>query len=367
MKNEKSDPKAALNSTCKGTQFQPYLQGDAAFSDDVVKLINNVKKAVEESEASIPLPSLVSIHEAVTKPTFLLNYKGTEFLPIGNIFIVQGQKKVGKSKALQALCAVLLGATWGALEKTADVDKLLYFDTEQERCDTIGVLRNILALLEWRDENPDKLRVYCQREKNYDERKTEIETEIEAQKPQVVVIDGIADIEPDFNDVVKCSAVGQWLLNLTGKYKCAVICVLHENKGDENTQGHLGSVLDKKLYASFKVEKKGAAFTFSNVRTRGKDIEPIRFILDTNGVPRPADLSPCDNHSKYVAEAKSVLQKIYTSNIGLGRNALERDYATKSKCSEKTASNRISLAKDEGLLLVGEDSLYYFSEWGKLG
>src|SRR2546430_13294089 len=49
-----------------------------------------------------------------------------------------------------------------------------------------------------------------------------------------VIIDGIADLVSDVNDAEECNGLVAELHASAIKYNCPIICVLHENPGQEN-------------------------------------------------------------------------------------------------------------------------------------
>lgn len=375
MTEQRKAATAAPITEGKGMNFSLHLQGNgdeiaaanmAAFMDACNSDMIVGGDTLTQKEDDY----VVSLHEAVTLPTFLLDFLGVGLLPLGNIVVVKGKKKSAKTKFIQMLCAVALGAAWGDVVCRNIVNCLLYFDTEMDRYDTIGILRNIVQLCGWSDENPDRLRVSHLRSMGYEQRRAYISEQVERYRPKLVVVDGIADIEPDFNDLQKSSDVVQWLMSLTDTYKCCAIVVLHENKSkdDSNTQGHLGNVLAKKMYNCFQVKRDGSAFTVQDTEeSRGKEIDTLRFTLDNDGIARPTTAPGNSSEPKFIEEIKRVLPDVFKTTEAIGRNELERKYSVRAACSERTASSRIKLALDKGLLYVGSDEKYHISQVGQSG
>ena len=70
----------------------------------------------------------------------------------------------------------------------------------------------------------------------------------------LVVIDGIADLVSDVNNLDESSMVIQKLMKWTEELDCHIITVIHSNYGSEKPTGHLGSYLEKKAETQIQLE-----------------------------------------------------------------------------------------------------------------
>ncbi len=71
----------------------------------------------------------------------------------------------------------------------------------------------------------------------------------------LVVIDGIRDLVTSINDEEQATKVSSQLLKWTEVKNCHIVVVLHENKGDNNARGHLGSECLNKAETTISITK----------------------------------------------------------------------------------------------------------------
>ena len=64
----------------------------------------------------------------------------------------------------------------------------------------------------------------------------------------MVVLDGVRDLMADINDGVNAQAIVEKLMRLAQDTNCCIVCVLHQNKGNEdrNPRGWIGTELMNK-------------------------------------------------------------------------------------------------------------------------
>ncbi len=104
--------------------------------------------------------------------------------------------------------------------------------------------------------NPKQLRVYGLRSLSPRERLELIEYAIyKNDDVGFVIIDGIKDLITSINSEEEATDIASKLLKWTEERNINVICVLHQNKGDNNARGHLGSELTHKAETVLSVAK----------------------------------------------------------------------------------------------------------------
>ena len=168
---------------------------------------------------------------------------------LGNFSLIIGKAKSKKSFFINI-------AISSAISKQAIFDKfcsnllekqktVLYFDTEQ------GKYHVQLALKRICDQTgipePDNLKVYRLRSLPPSERLALIEHAINT-IPEIgmVVIDGIKDLVTSINSEEEATMISSKLLKWTEEKNIHIICVLHQNKSDNNARGHIGTELINK-------------------------------------------------------------------------------------------------------------------------
>jgi hypothetical protein len=186
----------------------------------------------------------------------------------GNVSVIQGKSKAGKSAAVSAVLGAAMRGTHAAsgdtlcMEWAGDANgAVIHFDTEQSPADwhaLVGrsVVRSGLPgppdrfvsfpLVRFtRSERLELLRQVMRKEAD------------EKGGTDAVVIDGIADLCASPNDEAEALERVSEIHALSQTYECAIVCVLHENPGTDQgkTRGHLGSELNRKAFANLRVDK----------------------------------------------------------------------------------------------------------------
>jgi len=111
-------------------------------------------------------------------------------------------------------------------------------------------------------------------------------------EPSLVCLDGVADLVNDVNDLIGCNACVQKLMELSEKYKCAIICVIHNNFGTSKMTGHLGSALAKKSETIIELEQNTVNKDWVTVhckQSRNYAFETFSFEVNDYGLPLVVD------------------------------------------------------------------------------
>jgi hypothetical protein len=102
-----------------------------------------------------------------------------------------------------------------------------------------------------------------------------------------VIIDGIADLINDVNDINASNELVQYLMKWTKELQIHIITVIHSNFNSTKPTGHLGSFLEKKTETqiSVKVDEEDDNLTVVNcMRSRGQPFDKFSFTIK-NGYP----------------------------------------------------------------------------------
>ena len=228
-------------------------------------------------------------------PEYLIEIGGTPTLPKGNLIALSAKWKNGKTFLCDVLTAVFLGSErFAGCRTLLSQGKVSFYDTEQAESDTSRIRKVIDAMTpESRHHDYD---VYCLRPLNIDRtiedsdeitRYEFISQTIAHDKPDLVIIDGIADLLYNYNDVIESQRLVNRLAALASEHNCAMVVVMHQNKGlhDKNMKGHLGTMLNQKCSDVFSVEKCGGIFVVSNTISRHRPCGDFVFKLTADGIP----------------------------------------------------------------------------------
>lgn len=307
----------------------------------------------------------VNLRKHVTEPPYIIRIDGIGAIPKRDIFAIKAKSKQGKSQAATVLMAGVLGdESLGITVADPYKTKVIYVDTEQTEANTIIVGHRVHRLLGWPEEsNNARFRVYNMRDWDWEDKLPFIEYIIKTYKPTMVVIDGIADLLINFNDVEKSSICILNLMQIASKAGCSIGNVLHENKSKEDSsmKGHLGTMLLQKASDVFEVSKKDSVFTMKQTESRNKPVGDIQWRMGDEGnivrydkEPQQVKAEVRETHASVWRQAFAMLDKVQVRGTELA-NA----YKSIVSCqSMTTAYSHIKDAVNKGLLNKDDDGNY---------
>lgn len=211
------------------------------------------------------------------KPIHVLFFKGKAACSEGNLAVLQGPTKAGKSGVISAIGGACLaefhdisgdemGDTLGFLADFTTSPNtqpaVLHLDTEQSAAHHFASIKR----MEKRSGSkipPIGFYSHYLTELGIEDRKRFLSDYLQTLKegnesPALILLDGVADFCQDVNSIAEANELVRWLHRLAVKYECVILCVIHENPGTDigKTRGHLGSELARKAETTFRVEKK---------------------------------------------------------------------------------------------------------------
>ena len=127
-----------------------------------------------------------------------------------------------------------------------------------------------------------------------DERLKCTEAVIQETRPDLVIIDGVADLMKNTNDIEESQALVTDIRRINAKYDCGIILILHCNWRDDKARGHLGTVLQHKSETVALLEHAkntmDSATKVTPQLTRNAPFPEFAFTIDfESGLPMLAD------------------------------------------------------------------------------
>ena len=229
------------------------------------------------------------------EPEYLIRIGDVPTLPKGNLVAVSAKWKNGKTFFCDILSAIFLGSdVFPNCENLIKHGKVRFIDTEQARNDTARILRTIWAITP--EERHCDIEVSCLRNADiYRNDSSEdvsrydfVRHSIEIEHPDLVIVDGIADLIYNYNEVAESQDIVNNLATLANKHNCCIVVVMHQNKGshDKMMKGHIGTMLYQKCSDVFQVEKHGEIFLVTHPVSRHRQSNGLVFKLDENAIPK---------------------------------------------------------------------------------
>lgn len=275
----------------------------------------------------------LSTEELVNPPSPCIKLKNeNEELPIGtlgNFSLIIGKAKSRKTFFASLIVGSILNDYVAERKIIGQLPigkkGVLYFDTEQSRYHAVKTINCIHQVAE--KAVIEGFTGYCLRQFNPIERLKLIEYAIES-TPNLglVVIDGLRDLITAINDEGQATKLTSLLLKWSAERDIHIIGVLHENKGDNNARGHIGTELVNKAETVISVSIKNSGDMHSIVEpkyTRDKSFIPFYFTVSPNGTPEIIDSTEVKTSEKKKPEEcsdefyKKVLEKVYANESQL--------------------------------------------------
>jgi hypothetical protein len=209
----------------------------------------------------------------------------------GNFSFVQAPPKTKKTFLISLLTSVYLGGKnhfGGDLKGHRQNRDVIHIDTEQGKWHCQKVFKRVLDM-----NSIDYSKNYYTfglRTIGYKERIQFIEycLEHKVKNAGLLIIDGIADLVSDVNNLEESNACVQKLMEWSANYKVHIMCVIHSNFGSDKPTGHLGSFLEKKAETQIQLEANTVNKDWITVkckRSRGYSFETFSFKVNEIGLP----------------------------------------------------------------------------------
>lgn len=206
--------------------------------------------------------SLVRVTDEFSLPPVILQVDDAIIGTLGNFSASTGKAKAKKTFNVSAIVAAAL-INGQVLEYRASLPsekrKILYFDTEQSPFHCKLVLQRILKLAGLPlNQQPENLIFSHLREISDPAIRCEVirKAIYEIEGVGLVVIDGIRDlILDDINNPTQSTILIGNLMQWTSERGIHIQTVLHLNKGDDNSRGHIGTELNNKAETVLQVTK----------------------------------------------------------------------------------------------------------------
>lgn len=211
----------------------------------------------------------------------------------GNFSFVQAPPKTKKTFFVSLLASVYLAGQnkfGGEIKGHRDNKQLLHFDTEQGKWHCQKVFRRVLDMNN--TEKDDNYKTFSLRTVGYKTRMQFIEywlrEKVETNRAGLVIVDGIADLVSDVNNLEESNNVVQKLMEWTTDYNCHIVTIIHSNYGSSKPTGHLGSLLEKKAETQIELEVNTVHadnVTVKCRRSRGFPFDSFSFKVNEFGYP----------------------------------------------------------------------------------
>lgn len=247
----------------------------------------------DEQAAILWQASRLSLSAKYEEAPEILKVKGSVIGTLGNFSASIGKAKSKKTFNVSAIVAAAL-KNGTVLRYAAELPetkrKVLYVDTEQSSHHCLKVMGRIMQMAGLPDDRDDENLEFLALRKYTPEQRIRIVEHAIYHTPNIglVVIDGIRDMVYDINSPAESTRIISKLMQWTDDRQIHIHTILHQNKGDENARGHIGTELNNKAETVLLVEKDKSCGDISKVSAmhiRAADFEPFAFRINDKALP----------------------------------------------------------------------------------
>ena len=243
-------------------------------------------------------PYIVDMTQELPEPMPLISIDGCCICSRGNISAICGEAKSKKTFLASALVASAMALPAKILNNFSSVEKnpsmsVLWVDTEQGEQHVRKVVKRISAmtgaLLGGAVAEP-RLTTLALRELAPMARYDMLIDTVYHYPFDLIVIDGIADLQRNTNDLEESDGLVTALMALSTKTNTHILCILHTNPGTDKARGHLGSSLQRKAETVLYVHKVGESSVVEPQFCRNEPFERFAFHVNEEGIPELCEL-----------------------------------------------------------------------------
>ena len=231
--------------------------------EKVERDLNLATGEVKITEEMINLDRFRITSESEIQPKeYTMEFLGRPCFPRKDLSVFAGVAKTGKTFVTSMLMAA---ATTSEDEPSVlalkrirkEPLKVMWYDTEQSLETTKEIMVKRIAKMVGGTFPDAKFFVFNVRAMTFEERNKMLGVAIESYRPDIVIVDGIADLLPDINDGPEAIKLISELLRLADKNNCNITLNIHLNRSGEksNLRGWLGSMLLQKAFEVFNCAK----------------------------------------------------------------------------------------------------------------
>ncbi|HSD06516.1 AAA family ATPase [Flavobacterium sp.] len=361
--NTHSQEKSLKTQPIKDTKFKDTK----GLIDAIDTSLNSAhsEKLAEESHVLNRLKFKINLKEKIVPPKIAWSLcrtknQGEDILgTMGNFGLIIGKAKSKKTFFTSIAVATASNNNHSLLNRfksylPSNKNEVLYIDTEQGKYHVQNAVKRICKLINI--EEPVNLHAFHLRSLSPAERLQFIESEIYLNdKIGFVVIDGIKDLVTSINDEGEATMITTKLLKWTEERDLYILTVLHQNKGDNNARGHIGTELINKAEIVLSVtalENDKEISIVEAQQCRNREPETFAFKIDEDGLPFLVSMDELPikktNNSRKETDLEShqkyqLLTEVYSheKEFKYGQLLLQIKLAYTNQFEKNLADNRI--------------------------
>lgn len=312
-------------------------------------------------------PSVLTVEEARRRQAecspAVIKVGDARIATAGELSMVVGAAKSRKTLFVTKMVNAVLSGNDEVIKSDLQNPVVVYFDTEQGGYHSARSLLKIVEGLS--DGQASRLTYYEQRGETVDGRLVHTVATIYEKKPDVAVIDGVADLMTDTNSIAESGALVGLLMSVAKDTNAHIVMVLHNtatNRG--KAMGNVGSALERKCETVMAVEKLTDSTTTSEVKPKETRNEPFKTMLISHTAdggyllefyhpaPAPDDREICEAMMKQAKALFPEQQKYRRADLSKAHAAARKQLGGGDPVSETELNRQLKRFAEGGYLIV---------------
>jgi len=300
----------------------------------------------------------INLSEELPPPQPAINFNGVSIGTLGNFSTITGKAKSRKSFLATMFAGAVLSGEYFGLQSDLTHKTMIYFDTEQSKYYVQKLAKRIVSI----SQNEAFLKVFTLRTCSPLERMQIIEHTLK-NTPNIglCVIDGVRDLVTSINDEEQATMINTKLLNWTEIYNCHIVVILHQNKGNDQARGHIGTELMNKAETVLSVTRDDKNTEMSLVKfdyCKNINPAPFAFSINEHGIPEISDYQFTSVTEKTFDKIQRICTDIFSGQRSLTYGEVVQELICTTKTKERTAKTYFKTMTDGGLVEQGIDKRY---------
>lgn len=347
------------------------LEAKTAPDKVLSNLIDQARAIQDTAFPGTMMEGAVDLSQQIPEPVALVERGDGQVAHLGDLQMIDGKSKSGKSSVCTAIAAAVLGgdsADCLGFEGTRDGARVLWIDTEQHPRNSAVMARRILRMAGFpTNQNNPRLAVLSWRGKTPAEQDKLLFRTARRFRPQLIVLDGITDLVADFNSVEEATSIVTRLMGLAAELDAAILCVLHTNPGGKGVEqkaiGMIGSTLYRKVSIEILVtaedDTKDARREVRFLKARNGNPEKFWFTIDETG---PHLTTPAPATTGSVEKVRSLIESVLSLDEAVSYGELVSRIVAATGRKERSAKDKIRIAREGGFLKESAAKTLYYEK-----
>lgn len=292
--------------------------------------------------------------------------------PLGGIVIYTGLPKNGKTFYLGAtIASYFLQSDLYSIKLQLPKEKpiITYFDTETPEH---SFYKNIELIKTFSKGKFDVNRFNAYRLRDLEPNKMiEIISKYIVSTPKCgcIIIDGLLDLVNDENNPIEAKSIDVFLKKIGNKYGVTVLAVLHTNRGGNDTNGKLGSRMDKTSDSTLLIKKSKEQenvfeLTGTLLRYAKKSLEPIQILRNNDATIVQVQLDKPFTKRSYkdwtITENKAIAAKVVLEKGNTYKEIIS-ELREVEAIGETYAKNIVKVWIASKIIIKKHDAKYYYN------